>query len=354
MSRRRLVEQFIEAGHEVHLIAPVAADDSSLHGLPVVYHPLERLSRSGKGLLQNVGLFLELRRILRRAAIETVFLFNIKPVIFGSFAARSLGITAVSTITGTGNVFLQNRFLSSSLLLLYRLALRGNRTVFLQNEDDYQSFLRLGLVRQDQTKIVGGAGVDLSQYQPVPLQNEHHFLFIGRLLEDKGIREFVDAAEQVHAQYPEARFTIVGDSDPLNAKGVTAATIAKWRKKVYLNIVGQQRDVRPSIEAATWVVLPSYQEGLPRVLLEGAAMGRPLLATDVPGCREVVQHGVNGFLVPKEDAVRLAAQMMDCLQMKLPAIAALGAAARQRVEERFSATRVNLSYLQEIGNASQN
>jgi glycosyltransferase involved in cell wall biosynthesis len=218
--------------------------------------------------------------------------------------------------------------------------------VFFQNEEDRALFVGRGIVRRDQARVVPGSGVDLDHFAPAPLPGGPPvFLFIGRLLRDKGVGEFVEAARSVRRDFPEARFQLLGGLDEGNLTGIRQAELDSWLAEGVVEHLGTTDDVRPYIAAATAVVLPSYREGLPRSLLEAAAMARPLIASDVPGCRDVVEDRVNGLLCKVRDHRSLAEAMRSLVELPRKQRLAMGEAGRRKVQERFSEALVVRAYL---------
>ena len=198
--------------------------------------------------------------------------------------------------------------------LLYRIALRRSRVVFFQNEDDLEQFTAWGLLRgPTRGAVTNGDGVDLDQFTVRPLPGRGHFLLIARLLSDKGIAEYATAARIVRADHPDARFRLVGWFDDANPHAISRAAVAGWTADGTIEFVGFQADVRPILEDTDVYVLPSHREGLSRTTCEAMAMGRPIVTTDVPGCRQTVVEGANGYLVPVRDPVALAAAMVRFL-----------------------------------------
>jgi glycosyltransferase involved in cell wall biosynthesis len=247
------------------------------------------------------------------------------------------------------------------LSFLYRLALTRALRVFFQNPDDYRQFVEMGLVRAEQCAVLPGSGVDLQRFQPGPLPslqridtgngqstNDRRFVFllVSRLLKDKGVQEFAEAARLLKSSYPWAEFALLGFKDAQNPNAVGEEKLASWQEKGWVTYWGSSADVREHLALADCVVLPSYREGTPRSLLEAAAMGRPLVATDVPGCREVVRHGLNGLQCRPRDSQDLADQLQTILQMPAAKLAQMGRASRQLVEESFDEQLVIDAYLQ--------
>jgi len=221
---------------------------------------------------------------------------------------------------------------------------------FFQNPDDLAVFVDRGLVNQAQARLLPGSGVDLERFQPaLPMPGPDTFLFVGRLLGDKGVREFVEAARIVQSEVPEARFQLLGPIDEGNRSAVTKREVDHWVAEGTVDYLGAAEDVRPYIGRATAVVLPSYREGLPRSLLEAAAMARPLIASDVPGCRELVEPGVNGFLCEVRNASSLAKALKMIMKTSGEARSRMGEASRQMVERHYSQTVVISAYLDVLG-----
>jgi glycosyltransferase involved in cell wall biosynthesis len=249
-------------------------------------------------------------------------------------------------VTGLGYSFTR-RWLSLIVGLLYRGALGLCRNVMFQNPDDRAFFIQKGIADAGKCTVVNGSGVDLDHYYPTPLPSELVFLLIARLLKDKGIREYVQAARLVRRSRPDARFILVGPRDPGPA-AVPEAELASWVSQEGIEYRGPTEDVRAAITEAMVFVLPSYREGTPRTVLEAMAMCRPIITTDVPGCRETVIEGVNGFLVPAKDAVRLAGAMLR-FASDLSLASRMGRASREIVENKYDVRRVNQQMLLSMG-----
>ena len=239
--------------------------------------------------------------------------------------------------------------------VLYRLGLGGSSTVFFQNADDRALFLDRGLVRAEQTVLLPGSGLDAAHYDPAPwprpTDGQFRFLLVARLIRDKGVFEFVEAARAVKARHPQARFQLLGFVDVDNRTAISRAELDAWVREGLVEYLGAADDVRPHLAAADCVVLPSYREGLSRVLLEAGAMERPAIATDVPGCRDVIQHGRTGLLCRVRDSANLAEAMERIMAMPAAERAAMGEAARQRVARDFSEATVIAAYRQAIARA---
>lgn len=284
---------------------------------------------------------------LREIKPEAFLGFTAKPNIYGSIAASLLKIPAVNNVTGLGTSFIHGGPLGRIVPLLYRLSLRRSHQVFFHNAEDLDLFVSRRLVTPERARVIPGSGVNLEKFRAVALPGSGErvtFLFIGRLLWEKGVGEFVEAARTLKARFPEARFQSVGSRDA-SRRGVPANQLDEWRVEAVVEFPGDTPDVRPFIEAADCIVLPSYREGMPRVLLEGAAMGRPLIAADVPGCRQVVEEGVTGFRCVVRSAESLAEAMQKFIELPHDRRSGMGKQARSLVEREFSEEKVEQAYI---------
>jgi glycosyltransferase involved in cell wall biosynthesis len=305
-----------------------------------------KVERSGVNPWADLGLLREYRRLLKRLRPAAYLGYTIKPNIYGAVAAASLGIPALPNVSGLGTAFIRDGLLQHVVTGLYRVGFRRAPVVFFQNAEDRQLFVDRRIVRPDQARVLPGSGVDLERFAPAPpAEGPPTFLLVARLLRDKGVIEFVEAARMLRPLLPDARFQLLGPIDEENRTGIDRAQLDDWVSGGAIDYLGTTDDVRPFIAAATAVVLPSYREGLPRSLLEAAAMARPLIAADVPGCRDVVEEGVNGYLCTVRDAASLAAAMRRLAQLPPEQRLAMGQAARRKVQDRFSEEIVVRAYL---------
>ncbi len=345
--RLGLIRALRGAGYEPVVIAPQdPAADARMRELGVERFSV-RIERSGANPFSDLQLFAHYRRLLKQLRPAAYLGFTIKPNIYGSLAAVSLGISAIPNVSGLGTAFIREGPLQQIVTRLYRMAFRRVPVVFFQNEEDRQLFLDRRIVRREQARVLPGSGVDLERFGPAPQSaNPAIFLLIGRLLGDKGVREFVEAARLLGPELPNARFQLLGPIDEGNRTAISRSELDSWVTEGAIEYLGITDDVRPFIAAATAVVLPSYREGLPRSLLEAAAMARPLVATDVPGCRDVVCDGVNGFLCTLGDPASLAGAMRKLAELQPEQRLAMGEAAQRGVRQRFSEEFVVHAYLE--------
>jgi len=348
--RGGLIAALKAAGYDPVVIAPVDADAEPRMAKLGVERIVIGMERSGLNPLADLGLLLKYRSLLKRLRPVAYLGFTIKPNIYGCLAARSTGVPAIANISGLGTVFIKQGPLLALVSRLYRLALKRVAVAFFQNPDDLELFVSRRLVRRDQARLVPGSGVDLDCFAPTPLPDGPvTFLLIARLLGDKGVREFVAAARMVSKDVADARFQLLGPLDEGNRTAVARLELERWVADGNVEYLGATDDVRPFVARATAVVLPSYREGLPRSLLEAAAMARPLIATDVPGCREVVEPGVNGLLCEVRSSASLAKAMKDFAELPAADRTQMGLESRRMVERRYSQTVVIRAYLDALG-----
>lgn len=353
--RGPLIAEMVRRGWRVTAAAPDF--DSGTHAALVALgaHPVVvPMARTGMNPLADLSYRKSLIALFRRERPDVLLAYTIKPVIWGLLAAGAAGVgRSVALITGLGYAFTDGtggglkRMLAGVMAAsLYRLALgRADRVLF-QNPDDRDLLLERGLLRdRGRISVVDGSGVDLDHYRPAPLPDAPVFLMIGRLLGAKGVREYATAALALKSRYPEVRFQLVGWRDP-GPDTVGEDELQGWIDGG-IEHLGRLDDVRPAIAAARIYVLPSYREGTPRSVLEAMAMGRPVITTDAPGCRETVVDGVNGLRVPPRDAGALEAAMERLILH--PALATgMGQASLERVRARYDVHRVNAQILSAV------
>lgn len=313
------------------------------------------LKRTGTNPLDDIRAAIEIFTLLRTLKPKSVFSYTIKPVIYGTIAAAIADVPRrYVMITGLGHTYttktLKTRLLKKLTDLLYRVALNRANTVFFQNPDDEEEFWR-SRVLCDKSKAVrvNGSGVNLSRFRPRPLpEGAPNFLFIGRILTEKGIREFVTAATELKAKWPEAQFTVVGGHDATLPHSVPEPELEKWKSGGIVNFTGAVKDVRPALEQCSVFVLPSYREGTPRSVLEAMATERAIITTDAPGCRETVENGFNGFLVPPRNSEELTRAMEQYL-LNPNLIEEHAMASLSIVKEKYDVKSVNEVILKAMG-----
>lgn len=359
--RGRLIEAMVREGHDIIACAP--DDDPAVEGQLAALGAAYRrtpMARTGSNPFSDLLLMLRYARIILREKPDVVLAYTQKPIIYGGMAARIFrGVRFYALMSGLGYVFspaAEHRHLLRAIVArLYRLGVAKARAIFVFNGDDRAELIAQRIVRPSAPVVeVPGSGVDLQHFAPVPLpEGPPGFLMISRLMRDKGVFEYAEAARRLKAHYPNARFRLLGRLDRDNPTGLSEAGLDQWIRDGIIDYVPETRDVRPYLAASTVFVLPSYyREGLPRTLLEALATGRPLITTDLPGCREPVIPGVNGFLVPPRDVAALQEAMERFLLD--PALApAMGARSRALAEERFDVDKVNRQILRVMDMGSQ-
>ena len=353
--RRGLMSALVSNGFEVVAVAPVDEYCSGVLALGCRYLPLE-MDNQGTQPLRDLVLLLRYLKMLFDERPDVLLTYTVKPNIYASLAARLAGVPVINNVSGLGTAFIRGGWLGTMVSVLYRVALQKSRCVFFQNEDDQQVFIGKGLVSSGKTELLPGSGIDLVHFSPdavsvtSPLQREGQLLFlmVARLLWDKGVSEFVEAARLVKEVYPGVRFQLLGFLDVKNQTAVPRADVDAWVEEGTVEYLGTSDDVRPFIAAVDCVVLPSYREGTPRSLLEAAAMAKPLIATDVPGCREVVTEGDNGLLCQVRNSQDLADKMLSFIAMPASSRLRMGSQSRLLAETRFDQVIVIKKYLQVI------
>ncbi len=353
--RGYMLHEMVNCGHKVIACAPgmPAHVSEQLESLGVE-HASVFMERTGTSMIADLKAFLDLRRVFSCYQPDVVFLYNIKPVVYGSLAAKVAGVPKIySMISGAGYLFtdfsIKRRLIRSLILPLYRAALRNNSKIFFQNPDDQYLFESLGLVsNKTQCVLVNGSGVDTTYFCEVPLvMKKTVFLLIARLIKDKGIIEYVEAARLIQKKKLEADFYLLGPLDS-NPSAIDETQVKEWHNEGIINYLGETQDVRPFIEKSSVYVLPSYREGTPRTVLEAMSMGRPIITTDAPGCRETVIHGKNGFLVPVKDANALA-EAMETFILQPDLIPMMGRESRKLAVEKYDVRKVNSVILDVMG-----
>ena len=337
--RLNVIKLLIQNNFEVVVIAPVDHYISYLNQFSEVRHvPLRSLSRKSTNPLKDLSLTRELYQIYCRERPDLVIHYTVKPNIYGGFAARQCGIKYLSTITGLGYTFLHDSLIRQLTQWLYRMAFRHSEKVIFENQDDRQLFIEEGIIRPEAGISLKGCGVDIQYFSPngfVKPPDTLVFTFIGRLLYDKGIDEFVRAAALVKKDFPEAEFWVVGDIDEENPAAISHDQLLAWMQSGVIRYFGPTSDVRYYIKQSDCIVLPSYREAIPRVVQEGMAMRKPIITTDTPGCREAGEEGKKGFLGPIKDAEGLAAAMRRFRQLSPDQKHTMGRYGRQKAEREF-------------------
>jgi glycosyltransferase involved in cell wall biosynthesis len=296
-------------------------------------------------------------RIIAREHPAVCINYTIKPAIYGSLAAWLLGIRSIAVITGLGYAFIDRGKKARAIRGLYRPALRAASEIWFLNEEDRRLFVELGLARAERTVVLPGEGVDTERFAPRPARladGTTVFLMLSRLIFEKGIAEYFAAARALKRDRPDARFLVAGPWDDGSPHAPSRAELAAAAAEGGVEYLGRADDVRPLIAAADFVVLPSYREGLPRALLEAASMGKPLIATDVPGCRELVREGETGFFAEPRSGLSLEAALRKAIDLGRAKAEAMGRRGRKLVVAEYADERIAEIYRQRVARGAPN
>lgn len=346
--RLGLMNALRSEGHEVIAIAP---RDAYSDRIPFPYLELP-MKPDGTNPIEEIRLFANFIRLYRKARPDLVLQFTPKPNLYGSTAARLLGIPCMSNIAGLGTLFTRPGWRKRIFEKAFSWALRKNSQVFFQNKDDQGYFLERGIVMPSQAKRVPGSGVNLAHFAPGEggrTEGPIRFLLLSRLLWEKGVGDFVEASRMLKSMRVEAECRLLGFLDARNPGAIPRAVVEQWQSEGVVRYLGTSDDVRTHIAEADCIVLPStYREGVPRALLEAAAMAKPIIAYENVGTRELVEDGKNGFLVAPKDVPALAAAMARIAGMRDEERLALGRAGRRKVSEEYDEALVIDSYREAI------
>lgn len=352
--RLNLVNRLIEKGYEVYAIAPHDEYSEKLENIGCKYVPLKMDSR-GVNPIKDFALIIELLGIYRKIMPDVVLHYTIKPNVYGTLAASMLGIPVVNNVCGLGTAFLKRNLLSVIAKAMYRISFWYPKKIFFQNDDDLELFVDNNIVSKNSSDVLPGSGIDLKRFIPVQYKSNQviTFLLISRLIVDKGIYEYIEAIKQLKSEGVNAKFQILGSKDPEHKRGIPLAVIDSWIKEGIIEYLGTTDDVRPFINSADCIVLPSYREGTPRTLLEAASSARPIIATDVPGCNNVVINGYNGLLCDERNASDIAAKIKSFLELSHEDRTSMGENGRRLVEEKFDEVIVIDKYVDAIKEVTQ-
>jgi glycosyltransferase involved in cell wall biosynthesis len=350
--RLYLIETLISKGYSIYVLAPrdrYTAQFSDLPGL--TYIELTKFKGKSLSPLQDLALYRELRQHYNRIRPDLIFHYTVKANLFGSLAASRARIPAVCVVTGLGYTFAGKGWLQSTVKILYKRAFRKCAEVWFLNDDDLHFFTEERLVDPARTFVLPGEGVDSGAFFPAPFEPAKKnvtFLLIGRIIRHKGIHEFVRAAELLQQQGLDIQCQLLGFFDDSNPVAIARQEVEEWERRRVLTYLGHTDDVAPFIEKADCIVLPSYREGIPLSLLEGASMCKALIAADTPGCRTLIEEGVNGFLCREKDGADLAKKMATYYHLPAAAKRQMGIEARNKVLKSFTRERIAGIYLEKI------
>jgi len=342
--RLNVLSKLIQENWSVTVIAPIDEYIEYKELYPTVKHiPLKSLVRASTNPVGELKLIAELRRIYKELQPDLVLHYTHKPNIFGGIAAKLAGVPSIAVVTGLGYAFLNHGFFRTATKFLYKLVSKAHSKFVFENIDDLNLFVDEGIISKDKGVAVNGCGVDTEKYKPHPngyIKPKTIFTFIGRLLYDKGIVEFVEAAQKVKAENPKTEFWIVGEMDEMNPSMVRKEELLKWIEKDDVVYHGFKKDIQPIVAKSDCIVLPSYREGMPRIVLEGMSMGKPIITTDTAGCRQTIVDKVSGYLVNVRDSRDLARGMFDFLNLTHQQAHEMGQKGRIRAVKLFNSEKI--------------
>ncbi len=344
--RNGLINSLKQAGYIIVALAP---EDEYAARIPCEYISV-KINRRGINPFEDILFFFTLKKIYRRLKPFAVLHFTSKVNIYGTLAARKLSTFCINNISGLGSAFIGGGIIAHIQKALYRYALRYADVVFFQNRDDADYFFRKKLARLEQSDLLPGSGIDVEKYIPQPHSNNGYFVFImiARLIKDKGIYEYVEAAAKIKKQYSNTEFRIAGFMDNSNPSAIKKKELDSWIEKGTVVFLGRKDDVRDAIASSDCVVLPSYREGTPRTLLEAASMAKPIIATNVAGCRQVVDNGKTGFLCHVRDTEDLADKMEKVMLLSESERKNMGLMGREKMKREFDEVIVINKYLEAL------
>lgn len=349
--RLGLMKTLRKHGYEVIAVAPTDDFVKNIEEEGFKFISLKNLSRKGTNPINDLKLARELHLIYKKEKIDLTLQYTIKPVIYGTLAARFAKVKSINTLTGLGYAFLSNGIVNRLVKKLYKFSLQYATRVWFQNPDDKALFIKQKLINKEKVDVVNGSGIDTNLFTPQKNYQENKplsFLFIGRLLYDKGIVEYVKAAQIVRRAGFDVEFNIVGAVDNDNPSGIDRITLDRWISENIIQYHGTTNDVRSSIEKSDIIVLPSYREGLPKVMLEGMSMAKPLIATDVPGCRATIVNNHNGYLVEAKSISSLVNAIEKMIKLKPIEREKMGALGREMALNIFDEKIIVQKYLDAI------
>jgi len=350
--RKGLINSLMEKGNQVITIAPKDKYTYHLMEMGCRHIPVKMDSR-GANPIKDFLLILELYWIYKKIRPDVILHYTIKPNIYGTIAASLLGIPVINNVCGLGTIFLKDNLVSRVAITLYRIAFRFPKKIFFQNEDDQNLFLGKRIVSKKTCDLLPGSGINVHDFTPGisgTKNKQFTFLLISRLIYDKGILEYIEAIDALKKEGIDAHFQLLGQIDEQHKRGIPRHVIQQWIEKNQVEYLGTTEDVRSYIEKADCVVLPSYREGTPKTLLEAASMEKPIVATNVPGCNNIVKDGKNGYLCKLKDSSDLAHKMKLMHSLDPKSRSDMGAYSRAFVKQNFDEGIVIEKYISAINN----
>ncbi len=348
--RLGVMKALVAAGYEVVVIAPRDPHSAEIEALGCHYIELS-MDNKGSNIFRDLRLIYKLQKAYKMLNPDLIFHYTIKPNIYGTVAAKIANKRSIAVITGLGYTFIHDNITAKIAKFLYKISLKYAYRVWFINTEDRNKFLLYDLVDEEKMGYLPSEGINVETYKPMVVKrtdNVFRFILIARLLWDKGVGEYVKAAKEIKKRYANVEFQLLGFIDAQNPKAISKPQVDTWVKEGYVNYLGPTDDVKPFIAKADCVVLPSYREGVSMILMESAAMQKPIIASNVPGCRDLVQHNKSGFLCCVQDYQDLMEKMEKMLHLSDVERFAMGKEARAYMIEEYNETLVIDRYLQTI------
>jgi glycosyltransferase involved in cell wall biosynthesis len=350
--RLNLLKALQKQGYKIVVVAPKDEYSQKLIDMGFEYHDID-INNKGTNPIEDTKLIYDYYQLLKQIRPDVVLGYTIKPNIYASIACRLLHIPIINNISGLGTVFLDDSLSSKVARWMYKIALSKSKKVFFQNSADRELFIANKLVKENIADLVPGSGIDTNRFAPQDIEinsTKTRFLMIARLVRDKGIMEYIEAAHILKQKYDNVEFALLGSFYFDNPTALTKEELQVWQDKGVVNYLGVSDDVASIIAQYDCIVLPSYREGLSRVLLEAASMAKPIVTTNVPGCKDVVKDGYNGFLAKLKDAKDLALQMQKIIDLDSESKIQMGKNSREKIINEFSEDKVIDKYVDAISN----
>lgn len=350
--RSNLLQALVANNHEIYIVAPPGnylelLKESGYQTIPI------NINNSSKGISSNIKLLADLFKIYKSIRPDVVLHNAVKPNIYGALVCRILRIPVINNISGLGAIFMSNGISSILGKILYRISQKRVNTVFLQNSTDYNLFITNKIISQSQARLLPGSGVDLIRFSPIIKQatgNKIKFCFVGRLLGDKGIYEYIYASKKIKTEFPNTVFYILGELYLQHPTAISEETLKGWVSDGTIIYMGKTDHVEKELGQFDCIVLPSYREGLSRVLLEACSMAIPAITTNVPGCIDVIEHEKNGLICKVKDSDDLYQQMKKFIGLSVEDREKMGVYGRSKIEKQFDEKIVIEHYLKAIEN----
>jgi glycosyltransferase involved in cell wall biosynthesis len=354
--RHGIMRAFVEHGCEVFVLAPRDEYSKEIEDIGCTYVNIT-IDNKGSSFINDYKLMKELQSVYTKIKPDFIFHYTIKPNIYGSLAAHRAGFPSIAVITGLGYTFINDGPVAKIAKVLYKNTLKYSRKVWFINLEDKNKFLLQNLINPEKIDLIPSEGVDTDRYFPMKVKKDKDkfvFILIARMLWDKGVGEYVEAAKEIKKKYQNVEFQLLGFTDVANPKAISREQIERWVSLGYVNYLGPTDDVRSYIAAADSIVLPSYREGISMILMESASMEKPIITTNVPGCRDLVNNNVSGYLCKTQDSSDLANAMDKMLQLSKDELKQMGVNARKYMLSEFDEKIVIKKYFHELEEICQN